>query len=223
MAAAWHTTKTVTETQIRRMKLMFGLTTIKGLSKRAGLKQRLTVFVIAAFISLLALPAQAQAQTGDYIFLSGNTVELSVGLAKGQTLRLRFAETGELRSSGEPIVIVTGAGGPVGHVKVFSGSSGALLQSHDLTGLTIGLHTIDINRNDLHEEGEPGTGRIQLRIEVVIDPCSANRQGTEECEVWMFAPYFEVVDNASDRTTVHLTLRKVARGSLGLADWWPTK
>ena len=65
---------------------MYGLTTIKGLINHKGLKLIVTVFAIAAFISLSALPAPAQAptQVGDYIFLTGNTVELAKGQARAQ-------------------------------------------------------------------------------------------------------------------------------------------
>jgi hypothetical protein len=65
---------------------MYRQTTIKGLINHQGLKPIVTVFAIAAFISLSALPAPAQAptQVGDYVFLTGNTVELAKGQARLQ-------------------------------------------------------------------------------------------------------------------------------------------
>src|SRR5262245_21017931 len=58
---------------------MYSLTTIKGLFNRKGLKLMVMAFAFAAFISLSALPmpAQTSTQVGDYIFLTGNTVELA--------------------------------------------------------------------------------------------------------------------------------------------------
>jgi hypothetical protein len=84
---------------------MYGLTTIKGLINHQGLKLIVTVFAIAAFISLSALsaPAQAPTEVGDYIFLTGNTVELAKapsvnvdgGLQLEMTMSLRRALYGD--------------------------------------------------------------------------------------------------------------------------------
>jgi hypothetical protein len=75
-------------------------------------------------------------------------------------------------------------------VKVFNASTGALLWSRELTSLPPGLHTFDINRDELRETGNPGTGRIQLWIEVVLDGMKVS------------LPTFEVFDNGSGKTTV---------------------
>lgn len=163
---------------------MYGLTTIKGLIDRGGLKLMLTVFAIAAFISFSALPAQAQAE-GDYIFLTGNTVEL----AKGSTIRVHY-DTG----FGNYIAIR-------GTVRVFSGSTGALLQSHELTSPTAGLYSVDINRDDLRKEGEPDTGSLQLWIVVAINARTTSGTGAEGSEVWVLRSTFELIDSESGRTT----------------------
>jgi hypothetical protein len=161
-------------------------------------------------LSLAAMPAQAQLQ-----------LELSTSLrtglysspTAGQTVRILIGvpdpSTGSLSkpSGASDVIVGAGAGASGGQVKAFSGSTGALLWSRELPSLSTGLHTIDINRDDLREEGEPGTGRIQLWIEVVIDPCSASQQGAEECGVRVFPPTFEVVDNDSGRTTAHGAFR----------------
>ena len=161
--------------------------------------------------SLAAMPAQAQAVGGLQLEMSNS---LRTGLygtispAAGQTVRVSLPRpvafsptTGKIfNTSDGPGVIVTGAGAPKGQVKVFSGSSGALLQSYELTSLTAGLRWIDINRDDLREVGEPRTGRLPLWIEVVIDPCSASGSEAEECALWVLAPTFELMD-PSGRTT----------------------
>jgi hypothetical protein len=166
---------------------MYGLTTIKGSITRGGLKQRLAAFAIAAFISLAAPSAPAQAQVGDYIFLTGNTVEV----AQGHTIRVHY-DTGY----GNRIAIR-------GTVKVFSGASGALLQSHELTSTTPGLYSIEINRDDLREAGEPGTGCLQLWIVAAISSGSSTLQGAEESGVLVLRSTFELINNESGRTTVN--------------------
>jgi len=151
----------------------------------------------------LLLPTQVQGVNVDpgFRFKGG----VSVGLASGQTLRLSMAAVDRQGR----LIIGTDQGiydvetGAALHLKVFNGSTGALLLSRELTTLTAGLYPININRDDLREEGQPGTGRIQLRIEVVIDPCSASLQEAEECGVRVSAPTFEVVDN-NGRTTVRM-------------------
>ena len=179
---------------------MYGLTTIKGLIKRAGL----AAFAIPILLSLAAMPAQAQLQLELSMSLRS---DVNISPVAGQTVRIRIevtdASSGSLsQPSGAPDVMVgaeVGASG--GQVKAFSGSTGALLWSRELPSLIVGLHTIDINRDDLREEGEPDTGLIQLWIEVVIYPCSASRQEAEECGVPVSPPTFDVVDNDSGRTT----------------------
>jgi hypothetical protein len=181
---------------------MSELTTIKELIKRGGM----AAFAIAILLSLSATQAQAQGISGPDFQFQGIA---SVGLARGSTIRVHY-DTGygnriTIRGTAAPIAgadaSVTEVGALAGRVNVFSASTGALLQSHELTSLADGLPWIDINRDDLREEGDPRTGRIQLWIQVVIDPCSASGQEAEECGVRVSAPTFEVVDN-DGRTTV---------------------
>ena len=165
---------------------MYGLTKIKGLIDRGGPKLMLTVFAIAAFISFSAAPAQAQC---DDIFLTGNTVEL----ANRATIRVHY-DTG----FGNRIAIK-------GTARVFSGSTGALLQSHELTSPTAGVFSVDINRDDLREEGEPDTGQLQIWIVVAINACSTSEPGADGSEVWVLRSTFELIDNESGRTTARWT------------------
>jgi hypothetical protein len=170
-------------------------------------------------LSLATMSAQAQADGGLQLEMSTrlrSAFSGHISLAKGQTVRLSGPRsiaisptTGKIFNSSDGTgVIVTGTGAPGGHVKVFSGSSGALLQSYELAGITAGLRWIDINRDDLREEGEPGTGRIPLWIQVVMDPCSADQQVAEECALWVVAPTFELINKESGRTTVHGPIRQ---------------
>jgi hypothetical protein len=149
-------------------------------------------------------PAPSPTQVGDYIFVTGNTIELPVGVIEGQSMDLVVDafDNNPTRSSSEGSdIIVTGASA-VAHVKVFSASTGALLQSHELTSTTAGVYSIRINRDDLREESEPGTRRLQLWIVVTIKSGSASTQGTEDSGAWGLRPTFELIDNKSGRTTV---------------------
>ena len=175
---------------------MYGLTTIKGLMKRGGLA------AFALLISLAALAAPAQAQNGisgpDFQFQADATV----GLARGQTVRLRIAATnnqGKLIVGVDDAVLRAGAGA-IAHVKVFDGRTGATLQISELTIPTEELRWIDINRDDLRTAGEPRTGRVQLLIKIVVDPPPGGHQG--HGKVTVSPPTFEVMDNYSGRTTV---------------------
>jgi hypothetical protein len=149
-------------------------------------------------LSLAARPAQAQTNAA-----GGLQLEMSKSLrmtlyshsspAAGQTVRILIEAAATSTAS---------LNTPGARVRAFSSSTGALVWSRELTSLTPGLHTIDINRDELTELGERGTGRLPLWIEVVIDPCCASEPGAEECGQWVVAPAFEVIDNKSGKTTV---------------------
>jgi len=122
----------------------------------------------------------------------GRVCPLSVGVAAGQTVRIVFRSTNDIDSfptpSRETDLIVAAEPSSGGQVKVFNTSTGALLCSRELTDLTSGFHTIDINRDELTEAGSPGTGRIQLWIVLGGMKVSLTT--------------FEVFDNESGKTTV---------------------
>jgi hypothetical protein len=197
---------------------MYGLTTIKGLINHKGLK--LTLLAIAAFISFSAISKAVQAQAAaryecpfcekalsatdtlaesrliqPYAGFKGG---VSVGVARGQTVRIVFRTTDDgpvLEPSGKPEVIVGAGSTPGGHVKVFD-SNGDPLQIQDLIVTAAGLHSIDIKRDELAVMGEPGTGRIQLWIELML-------VGTK-----VSVPTFEVFDNESGKTTVSGSMKE---------------
>ena len=102
---------------------------------------------------------------------------VSVGMAKGQTVRIVFRSTTDAPASSFG-----------GHVKAFNAATGALLWSRELTN-SAGLHTIDINRDELPEAGNSDTARVELWIEVSV--------GME-----VSLPTFELRDNESGKTTV---------------------
>jgi hypothetical protein len=153
-------------------------------------------------LSLMARPAQVQANAG-----GGLQLEMSRSLrdglyshsspTAGQTVRIRL-EAADASTTSVNKPCQTGA-----RVRAFSASTGALVWSGELTLLTPGLNTIDINRDELAEVGERGTGRLPLWIELAIEPCFGSEPGAEECGQCVVAPpVFEVIDNASGKTTV---------------------
>ena len=178
------------------------MTTTKELTRRAGL----AAFAIAMLLSLAAISTPAQAQETKFPInaFGGFKGGVSVGLASGQTVRILIeaadASTGSLSKPSEPDVIA-GLATSQAHVKVFHSTINGNLQIADLTVSNPGLHSIDINRDELRVVGEPGTGRIQLWIELVIVPLGDDQARAEVARVGLFAA-FEVFDNVSGATTV---------------------
>jgi hypothetical protein len=129
---------------------------------------------------------------------------VSVGAAAGQSVRIMIlaadASQASLQPSGEPDVIVGAGSGAGGHVRVIDARTGATLQIQHLINVP-SEPLIDINRDELAAAGAPGTGRIQLWIEVVV-PRHAGRGQAGGPQVKVFNATFEVIDNPSGRTTV---------------------
>jgi hypothetical protein len=189
------------------------MTTIKGLTRRVGL----AAFAVA-MLSLAAMstpvqaqevpryectfcekalaatstPAQAQETGLPFNAFGGFRGGVSVGVARGQTVRIVFRSTNDIPSlepSEKPDVILAGTG-VGGHVKAFNAATGALLWSRELTNLTAGLNIIDINRDELPEAGNSDTARVQLCIEMVLVGMKVSLAN------------FEVFDNESGKTAV---------------------
>lgn len=143
---------------------------------------------------LLPVSGPTQAQLDSFYAFEGFQGGVSVGAAAGQTVRILIeaadaADSSLNKPSGEP-GLITGSSASGVHVKVFNASTGALLWSRELTNLTPGHHTFDVNRDEFREVGNPDTGRIQLWIEVVLVGMKVS------------LPTFEVFDNESGKTTV---------------------
>ena len=175
---------------------MYGLTTIKGQITRG-----LAAVALAALILLSASPASAQARGNTYRGLTtvaatsapGRTVTFTyvvtnpglVGMVWGQTMRLNFA-------------LLDGSVKPVkAQVRVSINGTTVLTRNHE-PNPTSRFHSLDISRAERPVAGEPGTGRVQLWIEVVIIPRPAGRG---RAGVSVLPPTFEVMDNLSGRTT----------------------
>jgi hypothetical protein len=181
---------------------MNGLTTMKGLLNRA-----LAAGALAALIFLPAMHAPTRAQGGaGKVSMNDISFAASVGVASGETLRLSVVNA--LMLDGSTRIVG-------GHVKVFDGLTGAELGTHELINPPAGLHMIDIGGSgrDILIGGS-GVDRVQLWVEVKL--VTRYDTKTEEPGAGILAPTFELMDDATHRTTVRGTLVKVGTGSVVL-------
>lgn len=189
---------------------MFGLTTIKGLIKRVGLKQRLAAVAIAALVFLSSLPATAQAQgtsntdTGLTVVHAG-----TVGMVRGQTLIIALPNY---------MCFQDGSVRPVKHSIGVTARESNLTYSGESGGLNELGHIFSIRYDDLPAAGEPRTDRAQVWIEVESFSLPTQQGQAEDPEAVVLPTTltFEVVDEIG-RTTVHGTLTKVGAGRLTLS------
>lgn len=114
----------------------------------------------------------------------------SISSVPGQTLRF---------SVFNPNPPEQGSGGVSGHVKIFDSYGHALAQSEEVE-LTPGqFRTFDFNRADLRAAGEPGTGRLQVRAEII---CRFS-DNPEQIPPDSFSVSMELVDNRTGQTTYY--------------------
>lgn len=188
---------------------MYGVTTTKGCMKRGVRVYGLAVAAFAALLFLSVTPAQAQlqAQLADGSVKSG----VAIGLTPEQKLRVTAYNdgvhlvAGDRASEGGDVGITVGAGGVIqGHVKVLNAQGDVLFQTDRVRILPGEFHSFDIARNDLPLAGEPRTGRLQVRVKLIIEVLSAAALGqAEERETVKVASTFELIDKRSGKTTSH--------------------
>jgi hypothetical protein len=130
------------------------------------------------FTAGISSEAFAQREGESFRIVANDTV---MGLVPGQTLRMTVFNPS-----------LVGAGG---HVKVFSGT-GQILLSAQNTYIGAGeFRSFDINYTDLEQmEGEPGTGRRQIRTDLTISFSGL------ESDARRFHPSFELFDTARGTT-----------------------
>jgi len=192
---------------------MYGLTATKRLLNRARRTRGLAAFALAALIFPSALPATARGQAGgggggagkvsmrDFSFVA------SVGVTRGETLRVGVPnypfQDGSVR-------VISG------NVKVFDGSTGSLLQSHEISRIPNVYTYIDAGHHALAPGGDPDTGRLQLLIKVELVVSSTQAGQAEEPAAGLLPPTFELIDDATGRTTVYGTFGTGAISFTGL-------
>jgi hypothetical protein len=136
-------------------------------------------------------PSQTGGEGIDFILDLGGS-DFMTGIVPGQTLRASLFNP---LSSGSEAGSDAQSKSFSGHVKVFDASGNLIAQSADQTVGPGEFRYFDFNRDALPSPGEPGTGRLQVRVvsevrfarlnlvRFVIDPNT-----------------YEVIDNSTGRT-----------------------
>jgi prepilin-type processing-associated H-X9-DG protein len=128
---------------------------------------------------------------GDDLLNSGFGNDTIMGLIPGQTLLVTIFI---------PPASETGASAN-GHVKVFSGDGGLLMQSPEQVIQPGKSLSIKINRNEIPLSGEPGTNRAQVRINPSYNPY-ITVDYTESSRPSPVLVSFEIVDNSTGKTLI---------------------
>jgi hypothetical protein len=122
----------------------------------------MTIAVAAmAVIGSIGMPwhpavANAQVALGDG---SVRFISSSVGYVPGQTLRFNVVNSQAIRPDSARVVA---------HVKIFDGQGNVLAQSQDEAVPAGQFRSLDFNRDAIAAVGERGTGRLQVRAEIIV-------------------------------------------------------
>lgn len=174
---------------------------MNGINIRARLLKELActfgsaTIAVALVLSLGCATARAQAGT------SATAVILhfsAVGFVPGQTLRVSASNPdskGDVNGDGRPDVIT-------GTVVLFDGTGGRIYESAEVVIPAGGFHSFDINRGDIPQAGDPRTGRLQVRVEVVLRrvPKRGEAEGASGGVTKHGAGTMELVDDATGKT-----------------------
>lgn len=97
-------------------------------------------------------------------------------------------------------------GGPRmrGHIKVFDGNGGVLLESATVEIGAGEFHSFDVERSDILQPGEPRTGRIQLRIQIVIVTRVPDHGEAINARIDRLPTFVELIDTLSGKTMAML-------------------
>jgi hypothetical protein len=150
---------------------------------------------LLGIVSLVDAGAQAETQQTRQVTVIQDMAP--VGLTFGQTLRYTFLPA-ERRSSNQGF-------GPweVTLARVLD-ADGSVLAEKEAPAVAAGqFQSFDFDRDQINAPGEPGTGRLQARLEVTLLTLWP-RTGSEPQQSILetFADAAEVIDNFSGRTTV---------------------
>lgn len=159
--------------------------------KRRSLMVRLAALALLAFFFIQAnvhatQPINSRAAQA-VVFVGGWGA--SVGLARGQTLRVNVSNENEpgARSGSEPVFALA---------TLYDARGNTLAQSAEVAMRAGEFRSLDFNRDDLHLTGEPGTGRVQVRAQIryrsffIVD------------RTQLTPPALEVIDKSSGKTNI---------------------
>ena len=136
-----------------------------------------TVILLAIMFASSDLSAQTTARKTEIAYVSP-----SIGIVHGQTVRVgHFAMgDGSVRAVG-------------GHVKVFDGGGIAVMEIPIREVQAGESDHIDVRRSDLSHVGDPKTGRLQIRLEVLVVYSDSTRKSGDSTRV--FPPSYELVND----------------------------
>src|SRR5262245_3170735 len=209
-------------------KIMKGLTIMNEGTNRARRTHAAVVLTLLILLLGVSTTTRAQGHAGGggggtgKVSIRDFRFSTSVGVARGQLVRVRFRILDDQAQSAQPngrLLIGSDLGVFGGHVKVFDALTGAEIKSFELRNPTAGIHTFDIggSGDDILFGGDTTyRSRIQLRIEVKLIVCYDST--TNEFGAGFFLPTFQVVQRDSGRTAVYGGLAKVRPGTLVLAN-----
>lgn len=163
--------------------------------KRRSLLVRLAALALLAFFFIQAnvhatQPINSSAAQA-VVFVGGWGA--SVGLARGQTLRVNVSNENEpgARSGSEPVFALA---------TLYDARGNTLAQSAEVAMRAGEFRALDFDRDDLHLTGEPGTGRVQVRATALWGVRTRHYFGPDDIPASL-----EIVDNGTGRTAAAIS------------------
>lgn len=118
---------------------------------------------------------------GRDVLIGGNARDILMGIVPGQRLRVTLLNPPSARRPAEVS----------GHIKVFDKSGALIAQSEDVTIAPGTFRSFDFDREALATPGEPGTDRVQLRIQPFVASTARDARALAS---------FEIVDASTGET-----------------------
>ncbi|MBA3713635.1 MAG: hypothetical protein H0W76_14470 [Pyrinomonadaceae bacterium] len=164
---------------------------------------RLTALALLS-LSFIQLPVHAMMQ-GDPSPQGNVHLHMywgAVGLARGQTLRYTWANLNDLdpqQREFEPLCI---------QVRLLAADGSVIAQAGAATVGAGQFQSFDFHRDQINLPGEPGTGRLQVRLEVSVELRRRNLVTTSSFDNF-FDDAAEVIDTLTGRTTVSFKPKEI--------------
>jgi hypothetical protein len=181
--------------------------TVRTKSLKGGARTHRAAAVVAALLFLVSTTAGAQGLTK----AGTGTLRLNatVGLVPGQTLRVNVPSpdsAGDINGDGRADIITAA-------VTLFDATGGMIYQTPEAVIPAGGFHSFDIKRADLTAAGEPRTGRLEVRVELVLRAARARgeAEGAQGNLNKVGQGVLQLIDNDSGKTTVALLLPAVQK------------
>lgn len=191
---------------------MYRMMTIAGLLKRVRRKRELAMCALAGMLLLAVTYAPVKAQVANTY--TGTTVvhEGTIGLVPGQSVNVSvpnfYFQDGSVKAFLKHTIKVHAVTERESGL-VYSGESGGIADGdlyYDYSTVIVDVNKGDppkiftFSYSDLKVAGEPGTGRVQLLIEV-DSFASPTEEGAEISCAGLLASTIEVIEDGNGKTT----------------------